>query len=684
MKKISCVMLVSVMVCTMVGAQGLRRVSPTRQMPGQPPGQSSEHNEVGTLRTPQNQDPNEARRRAEEVHAWLMAEQVAKGLEDPLGVTLSDAELAEIEQGACEGCTEEPMRQRVGVAKSVLVEFAGDDVRWGAMEKTEDGGRVWSAAVRSSNAFGLRLHFDLFWLPEGVELYVFNEAGEIFGPYTGAGPLDTGEFWTQMVTGEEVYVQLRVHGKAGNTRLRNTYFDVVGVGHVGARMGDKMALSMEKEFCSFNAPCVENVECVNANSAVNDARLAVAHIQFVDGPYFYACSGGLVNNTANDGTPYFLTANHCLSTDAVASTLEAFFQWSVPCGSECPAQWSVSAGVPRTSGASVVKTNTVGDYTLLRLAQPAPPGSAFLGWTSEPVASTHDAMLYRISHPYLAPQAYSAHRVDTTAATCWPSWPRGGWIYSRDVVGATEGGSSGSPVVNADGRLVGQLTGVCGYNISDKCDAIQNAAVDGAFASYFDEVAPWLDPAKGGCVDADGDGHQDAACGGDDCDDTNASVYPGAEEVCGNLVDDDCDGTVDDGCAVCDFDEDGFDAYSCGGNDCDDYDPTVNPIAPEVCGDGIDNNCNDAVDEDCAQCDIDGDSFQADLLTCGGNDCDDTNASIYPGADEVCDNFIDDDCDGSIDGDDTDCATCTARKAPCQSNAECCSGKCHPKQLWCK
>jgi hypothetical protein len=295
-------------------------------VPGLPPGdstgQSSEHDEVGTLRTPQNQDRNEARRRAEAVHAWLMEEQVAKGLEDPLSVTLTDAEIAEIEEGVCEGCAEEPNRKRVGIAKNVLVEFAGDDVRWGKMEKTKDGGRVWSAAVRSPGAFGLRLHFDFFWLAEDTELYVFNEGGEVFGPYTGAGPLDSGEFWSQMVTGEEIYVQLHVHGKAGNARLRKTYFDVVGVGHVGAPFGDGLAKSMTKDFCSYNEPCVENVECVSANSAVNDARNAVAHIQFVDGFYLYACSGGLVNNTSGDKTPYFMTANHCLSTNSVASTME--------------------------------------------------------------------------------------------------------------------------------------------------------------------------------------------------------------------------------------------------------------------------------------------------------------------------------------------------------------------------
>jgi hypothetical protein len=238
--------------------------------------------------------------------------------------------------------------------------------------------------------------------------------------------------------------------------------------------------------------------------------------------------------------------------------------------------------------------------------------------------------------------------------------------------------------VNAAGQLVGQLSGACGYNVYDNCDAIQNATVDGAFASYFDEVAPWLDPDEGGCLDADGDGHQDAACGGDDCDDSNSSVYPGAEEICDNNVDDNCNGAVDEECVACDIDGDGFESFECDGTDCDDLDPDVNPAASEVCDDGVDNNCNGTADENCAECDADEDGFMSELAACAGNDCDDSNGAVNPGVAEVCDNLLDDDCDGAVDGDDSDCATCTAKREPCTSDDECCSGKCHPKQLWCK
>jgi hypothetical protein len=175
----------------------------------------------------------------------------------------------------------------------------------------------------------------------------------------------------------------------------------------------------------------------------------------------------------------------------------------------------------RTLGATIVHTASSTDHTLFELRESAPTGSAFLGWDSTPIALSDGAALYRISHPNGAPQAYSAHEVDTSALTC-QSWPRGDRIYSRDTYGATEGGSSGSPVVNSFGQIVGQLSGACGTNVSDQCDSISNATVDGAFAAYFADVAQFLDPSTHSCT-----------------------VTEVTEVSCADGVDNDCDGATD-------------------------------------------------------------------------------------------------------------------------------------------
>jgi V8-like Glu-specific endopeptidase len=256
------------------------------------------------------------------------------------------------------------------------------------------------------------------------------------------------------------------------------------------------ALAQTAGFCPDNASCVVNASCAKIPAAVQPARDAVADMLFASGGWYYLCTGGLVaDSDASSTVPYFLTANHCISKSTEASSLETYFDYETNCNSpNCTAPFDQTPRNPTTLGAIIKSTNRTGDYTLLQLSTvPKSPDGVerYLGWNATPVANSNGIHLYRISHPQGSPQAYSQHDVDTSKPTC-SSWPRGNWIYSRDVLGATEGGSSGSPVLNADGEIVGQLSGACGYNVNDVCDSSSNATVDGAFASYFADVAPFL------------------------------------------------------------------------------------------------------------------------------------------------------------------------------------------------
>ncbi|MFC1889083.1 C25 family cysteine peptidase [Thermodesulfobacteriota bacterium] len=123
------------------------------------------------------------------------------------------------------------------------------------------------------------------------------------------------------------------------------------------------------------------------------------------------------------------------------------------------------------------------------------------------------------------------------------------------------------------------------------------------------------DPGCAGCPDADGDFYMDDACGGSDCDDSDPNVNPGTEESvaegnCEDGVDNDCDAQVDaadPGCGDCpDADGDFYTDEACGGADCDDADPAINPGAQEIKGDGIDSNCScgggPTEDQNCDNC----------------------------------------------------------------------------------
>lgn len=431
-----------------------------------------------------------------ELSAQLVRELPATALQK--AVPLSSEEVAAIDQ-APRFLT--PLK--IGLVKALAssIEVAGLDRN--ALSRTPEGKLVWAAVVTANNAGAIRLHVEDMSLPRGAELFVYSMAGEVYGPYTRFGPNGNGNFWTTAVFGSQAILQLRVNRP--NVDLSRVSFRVMEAGLItekfaGALDGRidsarqvKAAPGTDAVFPCGNSSCVMDATCVN-NTQANAAKLATAKMEWVSGAFLYTCTGGLISDNNPTQSNFFLTANHCLSKNSTAQNVSFYWQFAtLSCNGTCPvnAGWAL-----KTTGSTVSATNRKGDFTLLRLSTNPPAGSVFLGWTNAPVANSNGADLFRVSNPQFGPQVYSQHDVDTSAPTC-TGWPRGERIYSRDLTGATDGGSSGSPVVNASLQVVGQLSGACGFNPSDPCaggPGEDNATVDGAFAFYYPTIQPIINP----------------------------------------------------------------------------------------------------------------------------------------------------------------------------------------------
>ena len=343
----------------------------------------------------------------------------------------------------------------------VDVQLGLEDGLWVDMP---DGSRVWRLRLVSHGAKSLAVEFARFELPQDAKFYVYHEdRAEILGAYTAANTHADGGFVFEPYPGQELVLELDLPAGAGRAAIEmssvvHDYRDVFGLmeGRVVLEQGGQNL-----------GPCLIDVNCPQGDPWPTQKRATMRTLSAGA-----LCSGALMNNTANNGTPYVLTADHC---GQVANTVFLFrYQTSGCATGTAPTGYSVS-------GCTVLTTSPTYDCRLLRInsAVPATHEPYMAGWTRSTGNATS---AFAMGHPSGGPKKISIDGNGTIAEnTLWRvTWSQG----------TLEGGSSGGPLFDQNGRVKGPACCVDAFVCSGQ------TAWFGRFDRFWaaNGIAQWLDP----------------------------------------------------------------------------------------------------------------------------------------------------------------------------------------------
>ena len=360
---------------------------------------------------------------------------------------------------------------------SIIIPVDLDTKNSGEWTTLSNGQDIWTLTISAPDAIATMLYYDDFYIPSGGKLFIYNEdRTHILGAYTNQTNPANGAFATEFVAGDLITLEY-------NAPLANLQFaaddlipvkqdmpriKISGVGYgynylkVFRTRSDIFKIG-ESESCQVNINCPEGDNW-------QDQKKGVAKSVTPIGIEGFLCSGTLINNTSQDLTPFFLTASHCFWDGSATlnnsnwNQIVYYFHYESPgCTTDFPLETRTVVGAQmlvelRISGGS--------DGVLLRLNDEIPLDwdLYFNGWDRRNIAATGGVGIH---HPGGDIKKISTYTSTATSATWNGSGSIGAtgahwnvnFVATASGHGVTQGGSSGSPMFNQNGLVVGTLTG---------------------------------------------------------------------------------------------------------------------------------------------------------------------------------------------------------------------------------
>ena len=345
-------------------------------------------------------------------------------------------------------------------------------------------GKIWRLRIASEQAKSIQIIFKRFILPSGALVFIYNENQSMMkGAFTQKNMQHDSTLVLADFQGNHMIIE---YFEPDNPGIKSE----IVIGSISQAYRDVFAVKSSDGYININCPEGKNDQL---------DKHAVARITFKSEESSYLCSGALINNVRSDGTPYFLTAHHCINKSDEASSMVAYFNYE---NAGCDGAETVPLTI---TGASLLSTADSSDYSLLLLNN-LPPNTAqpyYAGWNVNDLPAKYVTGIHHplgltkklcIDYDSIYPNPVDLHWQESSVS------PVGShWVVGFDI-GITNGGSSGSPLFNNKKQIIGQLHGG-----SDNFDIYGKLSFSWAYKPVgYPSLLKFLDPDSTGTLELNG------------------------------------------------------------------------------------------------------------------------------------------------------------------------------------
>jgi len=360
--------------------------------------------------------------------------------------------------------------------------------------------RIWRLTVKSEGAKAIGFGYSYFHLPEGVKLFLYNkDKTGILGAYTSINNTSNNFFANEKLQGDEITLEMFIPDNIQESPLLHItelyFFYRAEEGSVNKSAGT----------------CEVNVICSPEGDNWQDEKKGVCKIDIKNGSNWFNCTGSLVNNTSQDCTPYVLLADHCHYYNGSYSSSSDYNSWIFYFHYEASTcSGTSSSGTLTKTGCTLKAHDTYGsnddgsDFCLVQInsAISSSYNVYYNGWDRNNTASSSGVGIHHPDGDIMKISTYTTALSSVNVGGTGTHWLVY-WAATTNGHGVTEGGSSGSPIFNSTGKIVGTLTGGTSY-----CTSPNSPDYYGKVYYHWDQngttadkrLKDWLDPTNTGAT----------------------------------------------------------------------------------------------------------------------------------------------------------------------------------------